>query len=287
MRSFSRKGFGRFLGAVLLFLALALGMVLAFLYWQARERPDSSGEYVALGSSFAAGIGLGPRAPGSPLVCFRTTGGYPAQIAERTGLTFVDMSCSGSTTTHILKGGQVFLGPQLAAIGPKTRLVTITSGGNDVGYVGDLMAASGQMGALGRLWSGDVQLADARPYDKVAENLEAIVQHIRRIAPKARIIIVSYPAILPERGNCTALGIDEHQAQISRAVAQKLALVTAQAARQARVDLIDMAKASIGHDACSARPWVNGAVVEGGTAFHPNADGSRAVAERVIAAWRT
>jgi lysophospholipase L1-like esterase len=287
MRSFSRKGVARFLGAVLLILAMALGSALAFLFWQARERPDGSGEYVALGSSFAAGIGLGPRAPGSPLVCFRTTGGYPAQIAQRTGLKLVDMSCSGSTTTHILKGGQVFLGPQLAAIGPKTKLVTITSGGNDVGYVGDLMTASGQMGALGRLWSGDVQPADARPYDKVAENLEAIVQHIRRTAPKARIMIINYPAILPEKSNCTALGVDEHQAQISRAVAQKLALGTAQAAKQTGAELVDMAKASIGHDACSARPWVNGAVVEGGTAFHPNADGSRAVAERVIAAWRT
>ena len=286
MRNFSRKGVARFLGALLLILATALGLVLAFLFWQARERPDSSGEYVALGSSFAAGIGLGPRASGSPLVCFRTTGGYTAQIAERTGLNLVDMSCSGSTTAHILKGGQVFLGPQLAAIGPKARLVTITSGGNDVGYVGDLMTGSGQMGWLGRLWSGDVQPADARPYGKVAENLEAIVQHIRRTAPKARIMIVNYPAILPEKGNCAALGIDEQQAEISRAVAQKLALATAQAARQAGVELIDMAKASIGHDVCSASPWVNGAVVEGGTAFHPNGDGSRAVAERVIAAWR-
>jgi choline dehydrogenase-like flavoprotein len=148
------------------------------------------------------------------------------------------------------------------------------------------MTASGQMGWLGRLWSGDVQPADARPYGKVAENLEAIVQHIRRTAPKERIMIVNYPAILPEKGNCAALGIDEQQAEISRAVAQKLALVTAQAARQAGVELIDMAKASIGHDVCSASPWVNGAVVEGGTAFHPNGDGSRAVAERIIAAWR-
>ena len=287
MCSFSRKGIRRFLGAVLLILGLALGMVLAFLYWQARARPDSSGEYVALGSSFAAGIGLGSRAPNSPLLCFRTTGGYSAQIAQRTGLTLVDMSCSGSTTTHILKGGQVFLGPQLAAIGPKTKLVTITSGGNDVGYVGDLLTASGQMGWLGRLWSGDIQPADARPYDKVAENLGAIVQHIRRTAPKARIIIVNYSAILPEKGNCAALEIDEAQAQISRAVAQKLALATAQAARQVGAELVDMAKGSIGHDACSASPWVNGAVVEGGTAFHPNAAGSLATTERVIAAWRS
>jgi len=61
---------------------------------------------------------------------------------------------------------------------------------------------------------------------------------------------------------------------------------TMRAARQAGAELIDMTKASIGHDACSASPWVNGAVVEG-TAFHPYAAGSLATAERIFAAWRS
>ena len=53
----------------------------------------------------------------------------------------VDVSCSGATTAHILKrwGG---LPPQIDAVTPAARLVTVTIGGNDVGYVGGLMAAS-------------------------------------------------------------------------------------------------------------------------------------------------
>ena len=164
-----------------------------FLYWQGAKTADQSGEYVALGSSFAAGIGLGQRAPDSPIHCFRTAGGYPSLVAQKTGLRLVDMSCSGSTTKHILSGGQLLLGPQLAAIGPATKLVTITSGGNDVGYIGDLMAASGQMGRLGAWWAGPPQPVKARPFAKVSQNFEKVVAHIRKVAPNAKVVIVSYP----------------------------------------------------------------------------------------------
>jgi hypothetical protein len=79
----------------------------------------------------------------SSFVSMRSTNGYLHLLAGMTGISLVDMSSSGSTTQHILRGGQMFLGAQLAAIGHATRLVIITSGGNDVGYIGDLMSASG------------------------------------------------------------------------------------------------------------------------------------------------
>ncbi|WP_397589064.1 SGNH/GDSL hydrolase family protein [Sphingorhabdus sp.] len=274
----------------MIFLILAitgLGVVSlsSFLYWQGAQTPDVSGEYVALGSSFSAGIGLGPRIAGSPVHCFRTAGGYPALVAQKAELRLVDMSCSGSTTKHILSGGQLLLGPQLAAIGPATKLVTITSGGNDVGYIGDLMAASGNMGWFGAWWHGDIKSADARPYDVVTANLNAIITSVRQTAPSAKILIVNYPAIIPPIGSCAALGISKAQAAISRDLAQQLALATKRAADETGAQLVDIAKASIGHDVCSKMPWVNGASVQTGTAFHPNAVGAAATADLVIKAY--
>lgn len=269
-------------GLVVLFLLAAAG-AFGFLYWQGSREVDRSGEYVALGSSFAAGIGLGPRAPGSPLHCLRTTSGYPALVARQTGLRLVDMSCSGSRTDHILDGGQLMLGPQLAAIGPATRLVTITTGGNDLDYIGDLMAASGGMGRLGAWLHGDILPAADRPYDAVATNLREIVRRIRELAPDAEIMIVSYPALLPRQGTCAALGISSVQADISREVGQRLSELTRQAAIDTDARFIDMAAASLGHDACSAMPWVHGAEAGDGTAFHPNEAGAAAVAERIVA----
>jgi lysophospholipase L1-like esterase len=261
--------------------------IFGLLYWQGAQTTDKSGEYVALGSSFAAGIGLGQRISGSPIHCFRTAGGYPSLVAKKTGMHLVDMSCSGSKTKHILSGGQLLLGPQLAAIGPATKLVTITSGGNDVGYIGDMMVASGNMGRLGAWWHGEIEPADARPYDVVTDNLITIINSVRQKAPSAKILIVNYPALLPPNGRCAALGISKEQADISRDVAQQLALATKRAADESGAQLVDIAKASMGHDVCSKMPWVNGASVKAGTAFHPNAPGAEATADAIVKVYST
>ena len=284
-RPFARWA-GRIAKLVVGLVALSALAIFGFLYWQASEKPVTDGQYVALGSSFAAGIGLGPRAPASPVQCFRSTGGYPALVAQRTGLRLVDMSCSGSTTEHILHGGQMLLGPQLAAIGPQARLVTITSGGNDIGYVGDLMAASGSMGPLAGWANGPIKSAADRPYAKVAANLEQIVRQVRKRAPKARIVIVSYPALMPREGNCAATGVSNAQADISRSVAARLVAVTRNAAAASDVAFVDMDALSVGHDICSGSPWVNGAAPGTGTAFHPNAAGVAATAAQVDADYR-
>ena len=263
----------------------AVGLAtLGFLYWQGQQATPTDGAYVALGSSFAAGIGLGARAQGSPLQCLRTKAGYPALVAQRTGLALVDMTCSGSTTEHILDGGQMLLGPQLAAIGPDVRLVTITSGGNDIGYIGDLMAASGSMGRFAGWWHGAVKPPADRPYALVKANLKTILARVRARAPQARIIVVSYLAIFPATDNCAATGVSDGQAQISRSVAARLAAATRSAVAGSGATLIDMDILSAGHDVCSDRPWVNGAFAEGGAPFHPNAAGSAAIAASIIAA---
>ncbi len=267
---------------LIVLIAVATIFVAAFLYWQGRRPVDNTGDYVALGSSFAAGIGLGPSADGSPVHCLRTTGGYPAILAEQSGLRLVDMTCSGSTTGHILDGGQLLLGPQLDAVGPATKLVTITSGGNDIDYVGDLMAASGNMGRFGAWFHGPIRPVSERPYDAVEQKLVQIVQGIKAIAPNARVMVINYPAILPEQGNCPATGLSDHQADVSRQVARQLVVVTGQAAEKSGAQLLDMAQASIGHDVCSTDPWVNGAKPRTGTAFHPNAAGADVIAKAIM-----
>lgn len=271
------------LGLFAVIVAAVLGGT-AFLAWQGTRPPDTTGEYVALGSSFAAGIGLGERAPGSPLACMRTGGGYPARVAATTGMRLVNMSCSGSTSAHILDGGQVFQGPQLAAVGPGTQLVTITTGGNDVGYIGDLTIAAGNMGRIGKWLSDKPKPADARDYALVTANLEKIVAAVRKRAPGARVVIVNYPAVLPPAGNCPALRIDDRQAALSREVAARLLAATNLAASRSGAILVDAAAASAGHDACSARPWVHGGKTEAGAPFHPNGAGAAAVAGMVALA---
>lgn len=270
------------IGGSLLLLA-SLGIA-ALLYYQARQQRETNGQYVALGSSFAAGIGLGPRAPGSPLVCVRTASGYPNLLARMLGLKLVDRSCSGSTTAHVLRKGRFFLTPQLDAVGPETVLVTITSGGNDVGYIGDLTFAAGAAGQLGKLFWKGPQPVEQRDFAQVTENLVGVVEVIKIRAPKAKVVLVSYPTVLPASGTCDTLGITDEMANTTRQVAGKLEAATLAAAEQSGATYVDMAAISIGHDACSATPWVNGAGRGGGTPFHPNAAGAKATAQAIFAA---
>ena len=271
----------------LVMLVTVMLAVFLVLFWQGKRKPDTSGQYVALGSSFAAGIGLGPRAPGSPLVCMRSVNGYPNVLARMIGLSLVDMSCSGSTTGHILSGGQVFLGPQLASVGANTQLVTITSGGNDASYIGDLTFASGRAGLLGTLfWKGPKPLAE-RDFAQITNNLRKIVLEIHRRAPKAVVVMVSYPNLLPEEGSCASLGFGTDMADLGRQVAARLHEATQRAAEQSGAIFVDMAALSSGHDACSLNPWVNGAAPSSGTPFHPNQPGADATAAAIFRAIST
>ena len=276
--------------AVVLVVVLALMLGIGLLHYQGRQRPDTGSEYVALGSSFAAGLGLGSRVPGSPIVCQRSVNGYPQQLARLTGLSLTDMSCSGSTASHVLRGGQVFLGPQIDALGPDTRLVTLTAGGNDIAYVGDLTAMAyrkrgGVVGYLvGQFWGGAQSVAD-RKFEQLRADLLATLREVRRRAPQARIFVVTYPAIIPPNGSCPGLGIDEDDAALMRQVGVRLAEVTREAAQEAGVTVIDMEQLSAGHDACASVAWVNGAVPKQGAPFHPTLAGARATAELIKLAF--
>jgi lysophospholipase L1-like esterase len=273
----------RTIKAVLLLLLPVVLVAIAVLFYQGKQTPRTNARYVALGSSFAAGLGLGAREIGSPFICQRSVNGYPQQLARMTGQSLTDMSCSGATAGHVLRGGQVFQGPQIDAIGPETRLVTMTTGGNDVGYVGDLTAMAYQRkgGIYGFLveqfWDG-AKPVDDRNFVKLRSDLVSTFREIRRRAPKAQIILVTYPAILPESGTCSQLGIDSYQANLMRAVAQRLAEVTQSAAQEAGASVIDMSTLSKGNDACAPVAWVNGSEPAEGAPFHPTLAGSKAIA---------
>jgi lysophospholipase L1-like esterase len=277
-----------FLYAALLLVAL-LTIIVATLYWQAQQKPTGTPTLVALGSSFAAGIGLGERATGSPLVCQRSMNGYPQQLSRLRKLTIVDMSCSGATTEHVLHGGQVFLGPQLGGLAKEARWVTLTVGGNDISYVGDLSFLAGRkdstlMGWVLRQFWGGPRKAEQRDYAKLRRDLASTLAEIQRHAPQSTIIVATYPTILPPKGTCAKLGLTEAEVSEMRMVGDRLAEATSVAARKASAIFVDMHQLGVGHDACSSEPWVNGWNDVVGTPFHPTLAGAKATANAISAA---
>lgn len=268
------------LGLTVVLLALTGGALL-FVFYQAKQTPGGRPEYVALGSSFAAGAGLGQLEKGSPLVCARSINGYPQQLARILHMSLVDMSCGGAVTKHLLSGGQFFQGPQIRAISRNTRLVTITVGGNDIGYIGDLslLAARHSDSAWGwlvrRMWGGP-KAADARDWAKFEKELLATIRAVRRKAPDARLVVATYPAILPPTGSCARIALTDAESSLMRMVGDRFAATTRAAAAKGGAIVVDMHRLGTSHHACSAEPWTNG--YSGIAPFHPTLTGARATA---------
>lgn len=279
----------RIVGGVALSLLIVAVLSVGVLVYQGKRKPVGDARYVALGSSFAAGIGLGPRVPGSPFVCMRSANGYPGQLSRLLGLPLLDMSCSAATTAHVLRGGQIFQGAQLAALTSATELVTLTTGGNDVRFIGDTsFLAARRSGAvtgwlLRKLWNGPLR-PEQRDFAGLHRDLIATFAEIRRRAPRARIVVVTYPLVLPPEGSCARLSLDPAEVAAMRTVGERLAEVTRSAAHQGGVVVVDLQRLGATHHACSAEPWVNGWQDAQGTQFHPTIAGARAAAAAIAAA---
>ncbi|WP_084758128.1 MULTISPECIES: SGNH/GDSL hydrolase family protein [Sphingopyxis] len=279
------RGLKRSIVGAALLLALGATAVLGIMMYQGHRKPVGNPEYVALGSSFAAELGLGELAPGAPLACQRSVNGYPQQLARSAGLSLVDMSCSGATVKHLVGGGQFFQGPQIAPINANTRLVTLTVGGNDIGYIGSLVSAGYRnRGGIMR-WltamSGGETYPEQQDFIAVQNEIVATIAAIRRRSPKALVVVVTYPPVLPENGTCDALHLTQQQVRSSLGVAARLAEATRKTAHQSGAVLVDMATIGSGHDACSAQPWTYDLAPPEGASFHPTRAGAAATAEQI------
>lgn len=249
--------------------------------------PLAGGEYVAMGSSFAAGPGVGVYEEASPAPCFRSGQNYARQLAARLGMRLRDVSCSGATTAH-LTGPRDSLPPQLDALGADTRLVTVTIGGNDLGYIGRLTAGS----CIGLATETGGSAADCRPlppvpgedvYGALASRMEIIAREVRRRAPAARLVFVDYLSVLPETGQCAGTPLPAGQADEDRRIARRLASITERVAAENQADLLKASVLSLGRDACSPEPWMHGyprpEIPVNGAPYHPTLAGMTAIAD--------
>lgn len=247
--------------------------------------------YAALGSSMAAGPGIRPRAAGAPFGSGRSAGNYPHLVARRCGLELADVTFSGATTAHVLADHQRGAPPQITALDGTESLVTITIGGNDVGYIPLLMAASVPrvLRRLPLLGARITELLDpdarTRALDAVFESLCAVGDAVRERAPRARVVFVDYLTVLPPAG-VPAAPLSPADADLGRHVAATLERLTADAATGTGCDVVRAGAASREHHAWSSDPWTTrpGVPLPGRPApLHPNAAGMRAVADLVAA----
>ena len=216
-------------------LALAIGVAApAAAAVPAAVEPDAI-EYVALGDSYAAGVGLKP-ATGSPVAgCLQSELDYPHTVATELGLDLVDVTCSGAETKNLIarkqKTSDGTAPVQSDALSDSTRLVTITIGGNDLNFI-DLAGTCVALSRSGPIISADalncrdqLESADEPPEQRIetdvvgdagdtsSSGLTAAFAAVREKAPNAEVVVVGYPSIMPDEANTPASGC--YRAEIS------------------------------------------------------------------------
>lgn len=260
-----------------------------------------NGPMVALGDSYAAG-NLIPDSPvGTPAGCLRSTHNYSSDVAAAIGSSsYTDAACSGATTVDMTQSQSTSIGTdpaQFNAIGASDAVVTVTIGGNDVGFSGiltecvKLSITNPFSDPCKKHYTsgGTDQLAAA--VAAAAPKVATVLQGVRSRAPQARIVLVGYPDILPNTGDgCFPLVPLAHgDVPYLRGTEQALNSALAGVATANGSTFVDTYTASIGHDVCKApgTKWIEGLVPTSlAYPFHPNKAGQQGMASAVVAALK-
>ncbi|WP_165900976.1 SGNH/GDSL hydrolase family protein [Curtobacterium sp. PhB128] len=176
-------------------------------------------EYVALGDSYSAGYGLGDRTGLPTNACVQSARDYPHRLAAQFGLTLTDVTCAGATSDDVTTGHQ-FKGvpPQIESLSDRTRLVTLTIGGNDADLFGTA-ASCLAISANGPVFSGrdapscestlvqdGVDQLAVKIQSRVALGIADTLGAVQRAAPNAVVVFLGYPAIFPHAEDTPAKG---------------------------------------------------------------------------------
>jgi len=267
---------------------------------------------VALGSSFAAGPSIPPQ---SSAAARHSSNNYASLLSRSIpNSKLTDLSASGATLLNVLSEPQetllATLPPQLDGLPSDANIVTLTAGGNDLGYSAGMIGDAAKLTVddkelLGMMLEGmglkkdsaDAANANANhnggavpgvSKEEVATRFIAVIDAIKARAPKARVFLVEYLAVF---GPGTVLADDqplgEERLAFYRGLAGELKgayRLAAEAREDSGVEVVSVADLSErGHALGSEEAWVTGFTVEGlmggGAPFHPNAEGHRGVAE--------
>ena len=220
----------------------------------------SSVHYVALGDSYASGVGAGDTS-GS---CNQSPHAYPALwAAANAPASFAFEACSSAKTADVISS-------QLSALNSSTTLVSITIGGNDVGFSSIMETC-----VLGSTSSCESAVSKAESYANTTlpGNLGTLFADIKADAPDAHVVVLGYPDFYDlSVPVCIGLSSADHQA-LDNGI-NDLDGVIQTAANAYGFHFADVRGQFSGHELCDAAGWLNSVdIFDIGASYHPTATG--------------
>ncbi|WP_031519634.1 SGNH/GDSL hydrolase family protein [Streptomyces sp. NRRL F-5123] len=298
--------------------ALAAGAVVPAQFGGAQSSAAAEEhQWVALGDSYTAGV---IQAAGNTFEvprdgCERTDRSYP-QVIDRDlyGLfELTNVSCGAATIANVTDTPQHPIGrhlppfsedpdypfpavpPQSEAVGPDTDVITVGVGGNTLGF-DDFITKCMQLG--GENDGKGTPCKDALGAD-VPERLKTVRHEYDRMltvlherAPKAKILAVGYPTVIPRDtakcsfGDLTQFGTitSGDLAWLRADVLEPLnKTIDDSTGTQDAAGYVDLYTSSRDHSVCDDSKWVEGVVTlpDQLSFVHPNALGHRNAADHV------
>jgi lysophospholipase L1-like esterase len=215
--------------------------------------------YVALGDSYSSGLGAGDTS-GS---CDRGPNAFPALWAKaHSPASFTFAACSGARTSDVIAS-------ELSSLSTSTTLVSITIGGNDVGFAN----------VMETCWlhttstcENNIATAEKHASTTLPGLLNTTLADIRAHAPNAKVVVLGYPDFYDLNARfCLGLSGGDHAA-IDTGINDLDALIKT-AATKAADTFVDVRPAFTPHELCSGSDWLHPLTLPIANSYHPTAGG--------------
>lgn len=245
--------------------------------------PKAPVNYVALGDSYSSGVGAGDYDPGAS-DCKRSANAYSSlwakELSKEPVAKFTFVACSGAKTADVESN-------QLGALSSETTLVTMTIGGNDVGFAPTVAQCLITGLFAEQLCINAVVAAGKQASNSMPAVLGSLYKQIKEKAPNAKVLILGYPHIF-ETGDCGAFGFSDSVRSAINESTSVLNGVIKKVASANGFTYIDGEQAFRGRGLCTTAAggaWLTDASA-GSELYHPNQDGQRAYAVALDAGVR-
>jgi lysophospholipase L1-like esterase len=219
--------------------------------------------YVALGDSYASGLGTGRYYAPSGF-CQRSPRAYPVLSAARLGATLRFRACAGARVSHVAAH-------QLRSLRPRTRYVSVQVGGNDAGFSRVITECAQPA------WAQDCRaaVAGARAFirHKLPSRLAGLYSQIRSRAPSARVLVVGYPRIFHDEDCNAGTWFSRTDRRLLNDTADLLNRRIGARADRSGFGFANPTRAFLGHAVCDSPAWINGLSEPVNESYHPNRAG--------------
>jgi lysophospholipase L1-like esterase len=242
--------------------AAALSVLLA-LVLTAGPASAAAAHYVALGDSYSSGVGAGSYTSESGS-CDRSPNAYSALWAgAHAPASYVSVACSGAKTTDVNAN-------QLSALSATTTLVSITIGGNDVGFA-TIMQTCVLYGTSDCV--NAVNAAEAKAQSQLPALLNTTYSGIRSHAPNAHVVVLDYPVFYDlSQSGCVGLSA-QSRSKIDEGINLVDGIIKT-AATGHSFSFGDVRNGFLGHQICDSNSWLHSLnFIDISESYHPFAAG--------------